>query len=61
MDTFTKRDSSSITKHMAVSKVYRYNDLLREKAILELRKKILDSEMKENEDLLNECEKLGVS
>ncbi len=46
---------------MAVSKVYRYNDLLREKAILELRKKILDSEMKENEDLLNECEKLGVS
>ncbi len=60
MDTFTKRDNLSITKHMTVSRVYKYEDLRREKEALVTRRNSLDLEIEENDYLLSQCERLGI-
>ncbi len=60
MNTFTKRDSSSITEHKEVLEVHSYKELLLQESVLELKGKELKLEMEKNKSLLAQCEKLGV-
>ncbi len=60
MDKFTKNDDGSIKCSSTVYRIYRLDDLLREREMLVCRQNALYAEIEANDKLLAECEKLGI-